>query len=228
MTDNRIDWDNVSLVVFDVDGTLYSQSRMRLRMLRSIVSNAARERSLRVARVIGCYRRLREIAGEEELDDFESILMDRTARQVGVDEAAVRAIVSEWIERRPLEYIGACRYSGVSELFQTLRLRSKLIGIYSDYPATQKLAALGLTADYVITAEDADVRRLKPNPRGLRVLMDRAKISPSRTLVIGDRVERDGYAARRAGANALIRSTRVIEGWTCFSDYSDPVFAPVR
>lgn len=227
MTDKRVDWDHLSLIVFDVDGTLYNQARLRLRMLRSLLVNVALERSLKVGRVIRCYRQLREIVSEEELDNFEDILITRTAERAGVDRATVRAIISEWIERRPLEHVGAYRYPKVLQLFDRLKSQGKVIGIFSDYPAIEKLAALGLAADHVIAAGDDEVRILKPNPRGLHVLMDQAGVSPSRTLVIGDRIERDGYAAKRAGAMALIRTTRAREDWMCFSSYSDPIFAPV-
>jgi putative hydrolase of the HAD superfamily len=227
MTKKWIDWDTVDLVVFDVDGTLYNQAQMRLRMLRSLLANIAIERSLRVARVIRCYRQLREIISEKELSDFEPNLICRTAETAGADEATVRAIVTEWMEKRPLEHIRTCRYPRLTELFAKLGLQHKTIGIFSDYPATEKLSALGLTADHVIASGDRGVGILKPNPRGLHLLMERANVRPTQTVMIGDRIEKDGYAAKRAGVTALIRTDRPINDWACFSDYSDSIFAPV-
>jgi hypothetical protein len=47
--------------------------------------------------------------GDEKIVDFESILIARTAVKTGVDVDAIRTIVTEWIERRPLAHIRACQ-----------------------------------------------------------------------------------------------------------------------
>ena len=114
------------------------------------------------------------------------------------------------------------------ELFQRLRQQGKKIGIFSDYPARDKLAALGLDADVMVCASDADVGVLKPHPRGLHVLMSRAATNPSQTILIGDRPERDGLAARAANVGSLIRSRKSIGGWQTFARYDDPLFSALR
>jgi len=89
-----------------------------------------------------------------------------------------------------------------------------------------KLEAMQLSADVVVSATDDDVGVLKPHPLGLERLMQRAGVPPGATLVIGDRVERDGIAAQRAGARCLIRSAKLRPGWQTFARFDDPVFAP--
>jgi FMN phosphatase YigB (HAD superfamily) len=227
MTGAKIDWSAVRLVVFDVDGTLYDQRAMRLRMLREIAGNVVRTRSLTTLRVLRAYRQLRESVGDEEIDGFEDVLVARAAEANGVDQTTVRSIVAEWMERRPLAHIRACRYTYVAELFSALKLKGKTIGIFSDYPALDKLSAMGLTADHLVAAGDADVRILKPHPRGLEVLMRAAGASPAETVLVGDRIERDGAAARCAGVTALIRSDRPLNGWLHFSTFSDALFTPL-
>jgi len=227
MNDAKIDWSSIRLVAFDVDGTLYDQKAMRLRMLREIAGNVVETRSLTALRVLRTYRRLRESAGDDEIAGFEDVLVARTAEANGVDPATVRTIVAEWMEKRPLAHIRAFRYPNIVELFSVLKLKGKTIGIFSDYPALDKLSAMGLAADHVVAAGDANVGILKPHPRGLEVLMKAAGASPNETILIGDRIERDGAAARRAGATALIRSARPLDGWLHFSTYSDALFAPL-
>jgi putative hydrolase of the HAD superfamily len=133
-------------------------------------------------------------------------------------------MVDEWIRRRPLKYVAALRYDGIAALFDSLRRQGKIIGIVSDYTAAEKLAALRLEADVVVAAEDPDVGVLKPHPLGLTTLLARAGVSPEQALFIGDRVERDGVAARRAGVRPLIRSPRPIPGWPTFPAYTAPTF----
>ena len=76
----------------------------------------------------------------------------------------------------------------------------------SDYPAADKLGALGLEVDLQVSAIDDEVERLKPHPRGLQHVLELAGIEPDRTVMIGDRLERDGECARRAGTKYLIKS----------------------
>ena len=219
-----LDWENVHFVVFDVDGTLYRQRQLRLRMAWDILLYTLLKRDLNVIAVLARYRRIRERLGDEQGIDFERALITQTATATANSPDSVRSIVAEWIERRPLRYLAACRYPSLSQLFAGLRRSGKSIGILSDYPAEAKLEALGLTANYVVFA--GDVGLLKPHPRGLESLIAAAGVKPHETVVIGDRVDRDGLVARRAGAQALIRSSKPIEGWQTFTRFDDALFAP--
>ena len=222
-----LDWDNVHLVVFDVDGTLYRQRPLRLKMARDILLHTLLKRDLNVIAVLAKYRRIRERLGDEEAIDFETTLIAQTATATANSPDRVRTIVSEWVERRPLGYLAACRYPGLPQLFAGLRRRGKSIGILSDYPATAKLKALDLSAHYVVFAGDEGIGLLKPHPRGLASLITAAGVEPHQTVVIGDRVDRDGLVARRAGAQALIRSSKPIEGWQTFARFDDALFSPL-
>lgn len=221
-----LDWARVRLVVFDVDGTLYRQRQLRLRMALELLMHSALKRDPKIIAVLAAYRRVRERLGPEQVIDFEDALIAQTAAATAVSPDEVRSVVSEWIERRPLRYLAACRYPGLSQLFAGLRRGGKSIGVLSDYPAKAKLDALGLTADHVVFAGDEGIGLLKPHPRGLEFLMAAAGVEPHETVVVGDRVDRDGLAAQRAGAQALIRSSRPIEGWQVFARYDDTLFAP--
>jgi putative hydrolase of the HAD superfamily len=220
------DWTCIDLVAFDVDGTLYDQRSLRLRVLAEMIPHAVYNRHLRIMPIIRTYRRLREQFGDEEVADFEPKLVSETASSVGCSKDVVESIVAEWIERRPLRHLSACRYPGLRELFAGLRRSGKTIGVLSDYPARKKLLALGLDADVVVCAGDEEVGQLKPHPRGLEVLMTRTGVTGPRTVLIGDRIERDGFAARRAGAKCLIRCRKPKAAWVTFDRYDAPLFAP--
>jgi len=222
----QLDWACVRLVVFDVDGTLYRQRQLRLRMALQLLMHTALKRDPKTVSVLARYRRVRERLGNEQVINFEHMLITQTAAATGVSPDEVRSVVLEWIERKPLQYLAACRYPGLSQLFVGLRRSGKTIGVLSDYPAKAKLDALGLSADYVVSAADEGIGLLKPHPRGLEFLMATAGVEPQETVVVGDRVDRDGLAAQRAGARALIRSSRPIGGWQVFARYDDALFGP--
>lgn len=221
-------WNAVQLVVFDVDGTLYAQTPLRVRMVAALFLHTLGSGSLETLKVLKHFRRVREALGHEETQDFEASLFERTAKITGTSPERIAEIVHEWIEVRPLNYLKACRYSGLTELFEALRTKGIKIGVFSDYPANQKLKAMELDADFVISAEDANVRVLKPNPRGLIQLMDQAGTTPKETLMIGDRIDRDGEAAKRAGTQVLIRSAKRRSGWRCFKSYEETPFTLLR
>ena len=227
-TANRaLNWDEIRLVVFDVDGTLYDQRGLRFCMLREMLLAAIRSRDIGFIRILSAYRRIREELGDELHEDFERELTARTAAFVGCSEERVQSTAEEWLERRPLRHLARYRYPRLPELFRGLRKQGKRVGIFSDYPARAKLAALQLDADVIVSAGDTDVGVLKPHPRGLHVLMSRAAVSPAQTIMIGDRAERDGLAARAASVRSLILSRKSMSDWQTFGRYDDPLFSTV-
>jgi FMN phosphatase YigB (HAD superfamily) len=177
---------------------------------------------LNAVSVVNAYRRIRERLGAEEVVDFERVLIAETAKVTSTLPEKVRAIVSEWIERRPLRYLKSCLFPGVPQLFAGLQRAGKKIGIFSDYPAIEKLAALGLAAHHVVAA--SDVGLLKPHAKGLETLMAAAGATARETLFIGDRADRDGVAGQRAGVRILIRSSKPIEVFQTFKTFHDPLF----
>jgi putative hydrolase of the HAD superfamily len=227
ISDHPLEWDNIRLVVFDVDGTLYDQRALRLCMLREMLLYAVKTGDIGFVWILRAYRRIKEQLGDELHEKFEQELISRTAACVNASSERVISTAAEWLERRPLRHLVRYRYPRLVEFFQALRRRGKTIGILSDYPARDKLAALGLKADIIVCAGDADVGVLKPHAKGLQVLMSRAAMSPAQTILIGDRPERDGLAARAANVRVLIRSGKSIPGWQTFDRYDEALFSRI-
>lgn len=222
-----LDWTTIDLVVFDMDGTLYRQRRLRRRMLAEIAIETARTRSLRLPHVLNIFRHCRETLGDGEAGDFITRQYALPATRCGCSPDEVRAIVEEWIERRPLRHLSRYRYPGILSLFDALSRAGKKLAILSDYPADTKLSALGLKADIVADATAPEIGRLKPHPAGLHHILSSTGVSPQRALMIGDRDDRDGEAARRAGVRVLIRSSRANDAADHFRTYTDALFQPL-
>jgi len=222
----RIDWDGIDLVVFDVDGTLYDQTRLRRRMLLELGIDCCRSRNLKTIRTLAAFRRCREELSRARADEDFSLLQYRiTAERRQLHPAEVRAMVREWIEDRPVAFLASCRFEGVAELFAAIGRRGKGVAVWSDYPAVRKLKALGLSAGIVVASEEE--RRLKPDPAGLRRILSESGIPATRTLLIGDRAEHDGEAGRRAGVRVLLKRRAPHPEFPTFSTYRDPVFRPL-
>jgi FMN phosphatase YigB (HAD superfamily) len=224
---NSVDWDSIDFVIFDVDGTLYNQRRLRMYMARDLIRHTVFQGDLKTIRVLKVYRQIRERLAEAETANFEQILVAETSRITNCPADRVKEIVSEWLERRPLTYLHKCIYRGIGNLFHALVRKNKIIGIISDYPADTKLSVMGLMADYIVSANDPNIGFLKPNTRGLECLMRMGKIETDHILLIGDREDRDGLAAQRLNIRTLIRSDKHISGWQSFRDYEDEIFFPL-
>ena len=224
----RIDWDRIRLVVFDLDGTLYHQRPLRLGMAADLARHSLRERSVRDFALIRRYRQERERLAEEGSSGFVARLEQQLADRSGLSADQVGHLLTDWMERRPLARLPAARIRGADALFRALQNSGRQIGVWSDYPVADKLESLGLVADHVCSAVDADVGRLKPDPRGLLKMLSLAGVEPRAALMVGDRVERDGEAARRAGVPFLLRSHKPAAGHLNVANYEDPLFAPLH
>jgi FMN phosphatase YigB (HAD superfamily) len=220
-------WDAIRLIVFDLDGTLYDQRPLRRRMAFELARDALANRHTTTLRVLAKYRKLREEWAGRDLIDFEGELREAVAGASSATPDEVAALVSEWIETRPLRHLRRYRFAQLAELFAGIRGSGRTIAVHSDYPVAAKLAALGLEADHIACAGDANGVRLKPDPSGLLWLMERVGVAPHETMMIGDRFEHDGVAAQRAGTACLIKSRRPIPGANTFRHFDDALFAPL-
>lgn len=196
-------------VIFDVDGTLYDQRKLRLCVLRDMVI-CVLQKPGRIAelKILRHFRRMREKRGAEAGADLESQQYVWAAQDAGVSPEQVRGVVNEWMFERPLAYLRSCRYLAAEALFSQLQGQGIPIGIFSDYPATDKLRTLGLTAQVIVSATCAEVNRLKPDPTGLLVAAAKLGAPAPECLFIGDQGAKDGVCARRAGMPYLILASR--------------------
>src|SRR5262249_11958880 len=115
----------------------------------------------------------------------------------------------EWMHHRPGRWIRMFRRRSLLEEIAAHRAAGGRTALVSDYPARTKLSALGVEAlfDVVVANGEPDGPRwLKPHPEGYLLAAQALGVEPTGCLVIGDRDDADGSAARSAGmAFRLIR-----------------------
>ena len=162
-------------------------------------------------RVLAAYR-----AAQEELraggwvGDIASAQIDVATERTGVPGERVGALVAEWMDTRPLDLVTSHARAGLVAMLDALRERAMRLGIVSDYPATAKLAALGIADrfDTVITAGDPRVQAFKPDPRGLMVALKDLGLQSSEAIYVGDRIDVDARAASAAGMTSVLIADR--------------------
>jgi putative hydrolase of the HAD superfamily len=196
-------------LIFDVDGTLYDQGKLRRRMLLNLLFSLARNPLfIRDINVLHTFRKKRELLPEngEEGDCIDRRQYEEVAQALGLGVVEVRRIVDDWIFEKPLKHLAQCLYPGVRDLFSILKQKKYKIGIFSDYPCHAKLQALDLKVDAMVCSTDEQVDRLKPHPAGLLFTARELGVPVTNCFFIGDRDDKDGECARRAGMPYLILS----------------------
>ncbi|MGE3957955.1 MAG: HAD family hydrolase [Vicinamibacterales bacterium] len=196
-------------VLFDLDGTLYSQPPVRLLMAAEMLTLPliAPSRAASIIRALRSYRHAQEaLRGHESSTPLDAAQVAVAAERAGLPHDEVAAIVDEWMIRRPLKYLRRCVAPGAHELVALLHREGVHVGLFSDYPAHEKIGALGLADRFspVLCSSDPGINRFKPDPRGFLAAAAAWQLPPSDVLMIGDRYEVDFAGARAAGMPCVL------------------------
>ena len=136
--------------------------------------------------------------------DLRALQLHTASLSAGRPVSEVAAAVDEWMETRPMRFLGQCMLAGLVEFLAEAKRRRSLLAVVSDYPSAQKLKALGIDGafDHVISAQDPGVGRFKPHPASILAALDRCGVPPAEAVMIGDR-DIDMLAARTAGVRGF-------------------------
>ena len=180
----------VRLVSWDVDGTLYSRSRLVLRLLRDFDEAAfsALRKLFTFRNELETFRRSQDVAPEamaalretrHERNEIERRFIVPALRRIGPHSSVVRAI--QFLEDAWIPQV-----------------------VFSDYASEHKLRALELARyfDAVYAAEALGA--LKPSAVGLERIAQDYGVEPGDMLHIGDRRDTDGAAAESFGCRFLL------------------------
>lgn len=186
----------------DLDGTLYRPTLVKLAMAAELLLFGwGAIKTLRTFR--HAHEELRELpeAADQGKTPFE-LQLELAARKLERETGDVERCVREWMFERPLKWVARAKRRELLSALEQYRAGGGKTALVSDYPATGKLRALGAERlfDVVVSSgEPGGPRRLKPDPEGYLSAAKRLGIEPARCLVIGDRDDADGVAARTAG-----------------------------
>ena len=114
----------------------------------------------------------------------------------------VGEIIRKWMVERPLPFLRRFRDIRLLSLLENYRILGIKQIVYSDYPVTDKLEAIGFAPDAAYSADN--VGCLKPSPDGLLYILKENGLSAENCLFIGDKFEKDGKCAKSIGMDYYI------------------------
>lgn len=196
-------------IIFDVDGTLYHQGILRIiisiRLAMAVLIHPIK--TLGHIRILIHYRKaqewLRRNSNAKLLTTDEQLR--RAAMTTGLPLEDITLCIHQWIECIPLRFLSLCARRGLLRLIHDWYSLGVPMGVYSDYPARDKLNKLGLLSvlPIVVCSTDEDVMAFKPSPRGFKVTAAKMGLSPQNVVYIGDREDVDIIGAENAGMRSI-------------------------
>ncbi len=201
----KINLNNYKLLIFDIDGTLYDQKKLRIRMLIDIALyyfiRPFKIYELKILKIFREEREKRKGYSSDNLNDEQYMwVVEKTKYSIDT----VKNVIEKWIFSRPLKYLLKYKYKGLDKLFLHLKNNNIKIGIYSDYPTKTKMEYLKLKSDIEIASTDKEINALKPDSKGLFYIINELGIKVDNSLFIGDRESTDGKCGKNAGMDYLI------------------------
>ncbi|MBT8326523.1 MAG: HAD hydrolase-like protein, partial [Bacteroidia bacterium] len=136
--------DGYKMVIFDIDGTLYNQKKMRLFMALELAAYyGIRPWRIGEINVLKHFRRERE---KNALDANKNVnIMENQYKWcqpfVNHSLTEIQTIVETWMHKRPLKYLSKCTYKHVSSYIDNLNEKGVITCAYSDFRGDEKLNA---------------------------------------------------------------------------------------
>jgi FMN phosphatase YigB (HAD superfamily) len=192
-----MDWNQVELVSWDLDGTLYDRAAFWRAFRARAMVGLRPGRFFQTIRELWLLRRYRRWIESTRSQGGEIIV--RPTPLVG--ERADQ-IIDDWLSGAIRE---AGSSAGVREMMQALAVRGIRQVLVTDLRCLGKLHALDLPQCIETIFEGEKLGWIKPHPRLFGSVLASLEVTPDKLLHIGDRAETDGAAATHHGVQCLIR-----------------------
>lgn len=182
----------IKAVVFDVDGTLYSNTKMYLRSALFALGNLSLLKAFTKTR--------KELRNLHNIDDFYSIQAALVGQKLGLSKDDAYALIQDKIYTEWEACLkGIKPYPYVRECVTTLRMSGLKTGLISDFPLGNKIEYLGLEGlwDEAFTTEA--IGKLKPDRASFDLMAEKLNCRLNEIIYVGNSYSYDIIGAKNAG-----------------------------
>ena len=202
--------DNIEGVAFDLDGTLYPNYSLHIRLVPFLFKEW---------RLLAAFGRARSMIHKEQefpsnnRDNFYMYQAEITAKILKVNPEQLKEKIDRLIYRGWEPFFKEIKlYKHTVELLGALRKAGYKLGLLSDFPPETKLENLNISGiwDAVLCTERYGV--LKPHPLPFSELADAMALPPEKILYVGNSHSYDVTGAYRAGMKTALIKSRLFAG----------------
>ena len=185
-------------VAFDLDGTLYHNSRLFVRLVPFLLKEH------RLLRAMGKARKLmRQGVSADSPGDFydrQALIMGEL---LGIPKEQARDRTDKFIYRgwEPL-FEKVRLFPHVRETLETFRKAGIKLGLLSDFPPETKLKNLKISECWDTFLSSEETGHLKPHSAPFMELARRMEAAPEEMLYVGNSIPYDVVGAHNAGMKA--------------------------
>jgi putative hydrolase of the HAD superfamily len=210
-----------SAVAFDLDGTLYPNYRLNIRLLPFLCGHWPLVAALGKARRI--IRQEQELSPSSVQPDFHMHQAQLAAKLLHARPEQIKEEIERLVYRDWERHFSSIRlFPHVREVLGCLRVAGLKLGLLSDFPPLVKLKNLALDDCWDIVLCSEDTGTIKPALQPFKKLSDALECPPDQILYVGNSLRYDVAGARRAGMKTALR-THAFAGRTganfSFHDY---------
>ncbi|MDR0302741.1 MAG: HAD family hydrolase [Treponema sp.] len=189
--------NSIEGVAFDLDGTLYPNYRLHLKIIPAIMKEL--RLSIAFGRARSIIRREQEETAAVQ-SDFYQYQAGIVSKIMSVPADSLKEKINRFIYKAwesPFKTIKL--FKGVVETITALRKAGLKLGLLSDFPPETKLEYLGLAGvwDAVLCSESFGA--IKPHPLSFKKLAAALSLPPEKILYVGNSRSYDVAGAARAG-----------------------------
>ncbi|MCL2808933.1 MAG: HAD family hydrolase [Treponema sp.] len=198
--------DNIKGIAFDLDGTLYPNYRLNIKLIPFILKEWNLLSAFGKARKI--IRKEQESTDAPPIPDFYNYQIEITAKLLSVPPAPLKEKIERLIYRgwEPL-FKKVKLFKGARETLEVFKKEGYKLGLLSDFPPETKLEYLGINGIWDAVHCSERCGALKPHPLSFIKLAQAMSLPPENIIYVGNSRSYDVAGAAKAGMKtAWIRS----------------------
>lgn len=200
----------IKYICFDVDGTLYDIRSMRKAMFRELLVSLLLKRiSIQEIRILYNYRKtLENLRQRFKLTDqsLSGFHAREVSEKVSCPSEMVDKTVNRWMIDVPCSKIHDFIWPNTKDTLIKLKEKGYCLAVLSDYPAKEKVEAMGLNNifEVILSCQDQGSSGYKPDTNGFENIVKYFGAKPCECVYIGDSYEKDIRGALENQMHAVL------------------------